>query len=132
MILINVTRVLISKYSIKKLKNLLQPFEKVMANRLYRYNSKCYTNCNVEKYLNNSKKIRNLEYEAISLASARHESINRKMKNFFFLKKVYQNDTNKHHLIFMAVTTLVQLDMVNGNHPFETHEYDVNISSRKY
>ena len=116
----------------QKLKILLQTFEKVMADRLYRFNLKCYTKCSVEKYQDKKKKILTPEYEAISLALARHEAINGRMKRFNCLSKVYRNDRNKHHLIFMAVATLVQINMVNGNPPFETHEYDVHISTRKY
>ncbi len=46
---------------------------------------------------------------------ARHEHVNRRMKQFQALKQVFRNDKRKHSIIFYAVANLTQLMFENGS-----------------
>lgn len=45
---------------------------------------------------------------------ARHETINRRMKQFQALKQVFRHDLQKHPMVFSAVANLTQLMLENG------------------
>lgn len=45
---------------------------------------------------------------------ARHETVNRRMKQFQALKQVFRHDRRKHTIVFNAVANLTQLMLVNG------------------
>lgn len=47
---------------------------------------------------------------------ARHETINKRIKQFKILKYQYRNALNKHPIVFHAVANLTQLMIENG-HP---------------
>lgn len=47
---------------------------------------------------------------------ARHETVNKRMKQFKILKHIYRNALHKHPLVFHAVANLTQLMITNG-HP---------------
>ena len=49
----------------QRLRHLLLPFEKVMADQMYRNCSKCYTRCNVEKYLDRENNVKTKKYMVI-------------------------------------------------------------------
>jgi hypothetical protein len=58
------------------------------------------------------------------VARARHETINRRLKQFTVLSQVYRNDRGTHMYCFHAVCNIVQLDILIGNAPFEVQYYD--------
>jgi hypothetical protein len=58
------------------------------------------------------------------VARARHETINRRLKQFTILSQVYRNDRKKHMFVFHAICNIVQLDITIGNAPFEVQYYD--------
>lgn len=47
---------------------------------------------------------------------SRHETVNKRMKQFKILKNVYRNKLEKHPIVFHAVANLTQLMIENG-HP---------------
>ena len=51
---------------------------------------------------------------AMSIARARHENINGKLKNFNCLSDVYRHDRQKHCTIFKAVITIIQIEINEG------------------
>lgn len=48
------------------------------------------------------------------LIMARHETINRRMKQFQALKQVFRHSIDKHPMVFNAVANLTQLMIENG------------------
>jgi hypothetical protein len=54
------------------------------------------------------------------IARARHETINRRMKEFGILQQQYTGDLNKHVFIFMCIANLTQFQIeVNGTYWLE-------------
>jgi len=49
-----------------------------------------------------------------SNARARHETVNRRLKQWGCLKKVYRHDLSKHRTVFTAVAVLTQLAIESG------------------
>ena len=49
---------------------------------------------------------------------ARHETVNNRLKMFNVLAKRFKHPIQKHHLVFDAVATIVQLSFENGYAPF--------------
>lgn len=45
---------------------------------------------------------------------ARHETVNRRMKQFQALKQAFRHDIQKHPMVFNAVANLTQLMLENG------------------
>lgn len=50
------------------------------------------------------------------LIMARHETLNRRMKQFQILKQVFRNDIKKHPMVVQAVANITQIMLMNG-HP---------------
>ena len=48
------------------------------------------------------------------LARARHETINRKFKQFGALKQIFRHERPKHQTVFRAVVTVIQLGIHHG------------------
>ena len=46
---------------------------------------------------------------------ARHETCNRRFKQWNILKQQFRNSKNQHGIVFHAVATLTQLDIEHGN-----------------
>ena len=59
------------------------------------------------------------EKRAKQNARARHEMVNKDLKQFGCLKQVYRHDLKKHKGIFDAVTTITQLKYEHGNRPWQ-------------
>ena len=53
----------------------------------------------------------------------RQETINARNKNWGALAKVFRHDVLKHHLVFRAVSVLVQISLSNDNPLYDTSEY---------
>ena len=90
---------------------------------MYRNCLKCYTRCNVEKYLDRENNVKTKKYMAISRALACHETINRRMKEFSILRNVYRCDRDKHFFVFSAIAALTQIEMMKERPVFEATEY---------
>ena len=71
---------------------------------MYRNCSKCYTRCNVEKYLDRENDVKTKKYMAISRALACHETINGRIKECSILHKVHRSDGDKPFFIFSCST----------------------------
>ena len=48
------------------------------------------------------------------IARSRHETVNKRLKQFGILKNVYRHKLNKHQVVFSAVAVIVQLEIQNG------------------
>ena len=96
-----------------KLKGLLLPGEKALGDGTY-LDIKCVSKKDGLNYIHR---------RAMARTRARHESINRRLKQFKCLGSRYRHDLKKHHLVFQAVITLTQLDIDIGNIPFQINTY---------
>jgi hypothetical protein len=93
-----------------KLKWNLGPCEKVVADRGYRGDDKI---CIPDDFINNQHK------RAMSLARARHETINGRLKTWGILKDDFRHDKNKHHIAFRSVLVVTEIAIDNGCPPFQ-------------
>lgn len=59
-----------------------------------------------------------------ALARARHETLNRRLKQFRVLSERYRNERPTHAYVFHAVCNIVQLDIMTGSRPFQVEYYD--------
>ena len=92
--------------------------EKVIADRGYRGNPFCVT---PDESLNDEHK------KFMGKARARHETVNRQLKQWECLQQLWRHDRSKHHLVFKTVVTLVQLEFEFGNRPFQVDVVNDNI-----
>ena len=101
-----------------KLEKMLESHERAVADKGYRGVVKCMTDFDAE-----SK-----EHKAfMSNARARHETVNRRLKEYQSLKQLWRHDVNKHHLVFKCVVTIVQLEFNYGHGPFQFNGFNENI-----
>jgi hypothetical protein len=101
----------------QKLATLLLPYEKVMCDRNYRdYPHQCYCKSHVQKYIdpNAIVKEKTPEYQAIARATARHEDINGRFKEWGILDQVYRNDRDLHYIFFNAIAVVTQIEILNN------------------
>ena len=63
--------------------------------------------------------INQAEKKAKTNARARHEMINKDLKQFGCLKQVFRHDLRKHQAIFDSVATVTQLKYDYGNRPWQ-------------
>ena len=49
---------------------------------------------------------------------SRHETVNRRFKQFQALKQVYRHKIANHGAVFSAIAVIVQLNIVSGNRPY--------------
>ena len=82
------------------LKDMLSPFEKVLADRGYRGDDSCLTpgrafNCQHRR--------------AMAALRARHETVNRRFKTFGSLTHTFRHSPHIHHIFFRSAVVLVQL-----------------------
>jgi hypothetical protein len=52
-------------------------------------------------------------------ARARHETVNKRLKQFTCLKQRFRHDLQKHRLVFAAAAVCTQLSIENGELPFQ-------------
>jgi len=62
----------------------------------------------------------------MSKARARHETVNRRFKEWQCLQQRWRHDREKHHLVFSAVAGLTQIEILNGQ-PLYQIDYDSKI-----
>jgi hypothetical protein len=60
-----------------------------------------------------------------SVARARHETANKRIKQFGVMKQVFRHDINKHHYFLDATVVLTQLSIESGETLFKV-EYNAN------
>ena len=91
--------------------------ERVITDRGYRGNPFCVT---PDQSLNEAHRV------FMSKARARHETINRRLKQWQCLKQMWRHDRHKHHFAFKSVLTLVQLEFHHGHRPFQLNVVNDN------
>ena len=57
-----------------------------------------------------------------SVARARHETVNERLKKFCALSDVYRHDLSKHHLIFFSVLNITKLLLQSGDVLFQIQD----------
>ena len=63
-----------------------------------------------------------------ALVRARHETVNKRFKQFECLKRVYRHDLEQHTDVFRACAVITQLAVKHGGEPlFEVLEYDYTL-----
>jgi hypothetical protein len=60
---------------------------------------------------------------AMGCARDRHETVNRRLRNWEALKAEFRHNRWKHHLVFRAVIVIEQIKFENGSPPFQVHNY---------
>lgn len=100
-----------------KLKRMLSPAEKVVADKGYRGECRVMT----------SLQARTVEHhELMNTARARHETVNGRLKAWSILKDVFRHPLDKHHIAFRSVIVIEQIEIENGHPPFQV----LNMSDR--
>ena len=61
--------------------------------------------------------------KSMSVARARHETVNGRLKQWQCLRQVWRHDRSKHEYVFQAVCTLTQIEFENGHPPFQVTSY---------
>jgi hypothetical protein len=54
---------------------------------------------------------------------SRHETVNRRFKQFICLNRVFRHDLGKHGSVFGAIAVITQLEIENGDKLFDIKEY---------
>jgi hypothetical protein len=93
-----------------KLKCNLGPGEKVVADRGYRGDDRI---CTPEEFIDNQHR------RKMSVARARHGTINGRLKTWGILTDVFCHEKNKHHFAFRSVLVLLEIAIENVNGPFQ-------------
>lgn len=94
---------------------MLSASEQVLCDKGYKGDLKCCT-----PFKSKSK----YHCKAMSVARARHETVNRCLKRWSSLKQVFRHHREKHHIIFRAVAVLTQLLFDSGYKPFQLVDWD--------
>jgi hypothetical protein len=94
----------------RNLKHHLAPQEMVEADKGYRGEEAVRTSDDVVSRADHKAKYR---------ARARHETVNRRFKQWGCLKQVFRHDRCKHKDVFVAVAVITQLAFDNGEGPFQ-------------
>lgn len=68
--------------------------------------------------------LRNFDQYMKQVARARHETINRRFKQFAVLNTTYRGDLTFHKYIMMAISNIVQIDIKYGSSPFDVYYND--------
>lgn len=97
-----------------KLKDMLAPFEKVMADRGYGGDDSCLTPYDAS----NCQHAR-----AMASNRSRHETVNRRFKVFAALSQRFRHSPKKHHAFFRSAAVLVQLAHQRGYSHYDTTGY---------
>ena len=100
------------------LKSLLRPEEQVIADKGYRGDSKTCT----PLYAKNRDHSR-----AMGVARARHETLNRRFKQWGALQGIWRHEDKKHGLVFRSVATITQLEISNGRPLFHCEGYEDQV-----
>ena len=97
-----------------KLKQLLLPFERVMADRGYQGDRSCRTPYNAM----NCQHAR-----AMAVLRSRQETVNRRFKIFGALKQIFRHSVDKHHAFFRTSVVLTQLAHQRGYSHYDAVGY---------
>ena len=100
------------------LKSLLRPEEQVIADKGYRGDSKTCTPLDA-KNRDHSR--------AMGVARARHETLNRRFKQWGALQGIWRHEDKKHGLVFRSVATITQLEISNGRPLFHCEGYEDQV-----
>ena len=102
-----------------ELKGRLSRAEKVLADKAYQGDARTITPKDFDyyKYSKSSRK-------AMNKARSRHETINSRLKKFKALCVPFRQQRSKHHIVFRAAAAITQIDMENGNPPFQVTTYE--------
>jgi DDE superfamily endonuclease len=92
------------------LKRQLGPAEKVVCDKGYKGDTRT---CTPYNSLNKHHR------KAMSVARARHETVNRRLKVWKVLRNGFRHHRNKHNLVFRAVISLTQIYFNEGHRPFQ-------------
>jgi len=98
-----------------KLKQMLTPGEKVVADRGYRGDTKILTPGDAISFDH---------YNAMNKARARHETVNGRIKTWGICKFVYRHDIKKHHLVVRGAAVIEMLKMQLGDGPFQVGDLE--------
>jgi len=60
-------------------------------------------------------------------ATARHETINGRMKHFKILTSAYRHDVNMHEFTFVGIAQLMNIEMEVGGRPFDVYYNDTGF-----
>jgi len=63
-----------------------------------------------------------------SVVRARHETVNRRFKEFNILHRTFRHNRNKHSQAFWAVANIVQLSIEYENGLFDVEYYDDGVN----
>jgi hypothetical protein len=96
---------------------MLLDWELVMADGTY-IDLKC---CNKFNYKNEPHK------KAMAKCRARHETINRRFKQYKVLQMIFRHHRDLHVHVFEAVAALVQIQMAMGKGPFQITDYEDTV-----
>jgi hypothetical protein len=102
------------------LKNFLDPNERVVADKGYVGEAPEFVKCP------NSTTLRADHREMIRRVSARHETINARLKYWGILAQVYRHDIENHGYVFRAVAVITQLAVENGEPLFDVNYNDID------
>jgi hypothetical protein len=69
--------------------------------------------CTPEEFIDNQHR------RAMSVARARHGTINGRLKTWGILTDVFCHEKNKHHFAFRSVLVLLEIAIENVNGPFQ-------------
>ena len=97
-----------------RLQTKLPLFEKVVADKGYRGSTSVITPDDSHD---------NRHREMMAQARGRHETVNRRFKQWQCLKQLWRHDRHKHHLVFKAVLCVVQLEFDYGHGPFQVQNF---------
>jgi hypothetical protein len=64
------------------------------------------------------------ENDAAQRARSRHETVNKRFKQWGSLHRVFRHHLGKHQAVFFAVATITQLAIENGEPLFDVLEYN--------
>lgn len=94
---------------------MLAPFEKVMADKGYKGDPRIHTPLDAKDLFH---------YESMGKARARHETINRRFKQFGMLSKCFRHHRDLHTYGFNTAVAIVELEIETGHPSFETPEHE--------
>ena len=97
-----------------KLKHCLLPGERVIADQGYKGEHTVVTKLQAK---NEDHK------KSMAICRARHETINRRFKQFQCLQQIWRHARIKHEHAFMAIITMTQIELENGHPAFQVHSY---------
>ena len=105
------------------LKTMLHPGERVEADDGYRGDSPGFVKCP------QSIGSHELTVAMSAIVRRRHETVNKRFKQWGILKQVYRGDLSKHHEVFRVVAIVTQLAIENGEPLFATEYQDPDFDN---